>query len=161
MRKAPSVVTEDVTLTGLVGPRSAKSVLSNKLGLSASLPEVLGAVGVSVGILAAAAFGVGAAINFGMDSSAKGAIDSVKSAQVLYQSKNATFGTVEQLTAGDTPPLTDKPESLKITVSATNYCGVIKSTSMMGTSYWITAKSGKVLDKAPTAAEAGVTCPTV
>jgi len=146
--------------SGLGDQSSAAAVLTNKRGLSASLPEVLGAIGISLAVLATVGLGIGAAVNFGNDSSAKGALESVKSAQLLYQAEKGTFGTLEQLTAGDTPALTGAG-SVKVSATATNYCAVVKSTSMSAPTFWITAKSGKLLTTAPTAAQLGdVTCPT-
>ena len=146
-------------------PASARKVLGDKRGLSASLPEVLGAVAVSIAILAAAGFGIGAAINFGQDSSAKGVLDSISAAQTLHQSKTGGFGTLAELTTagtGGTPALTETPDNASIAVSTDkrNFCAVIESGSMAHTKYWVTGKNGKIYEgTAPTAAVAGVTCP--
>lgn len=138
---------------------SAASVLRSKRGLSASLPEVLGAVGVGIAILAGVGFGIGAAVNYGNDSSAQGSLEAVKSAQLLYQGQTGTFGTLEQLTKGDPPALTSAG-AVKVAATATNYCATVKSTSMAGTQFWITAKSSKVLKVKPDAALLGdVVCP--
>jgi hypothetical protein len=162
LSKALSTEIDPLAISDLAGPQSAQSVLANKRGLSASLPEVLGAVGISIAVLAGAAFGIGYGVNYSQDAKAKSVLDSVKSAQVSYQGKNDTFGTLAQLTTGDTPPLTDTPDHFAIAASATNYCAVIKSGSMSGPTFWITAKSGKILETAPAAGAAGdVTCPAV
>lgn len=139
-----------------------RAAVSNKRGLSASLSEVLGAVGISVAVLALAGFGVGAAITFGQDSSAKSELESVKSAQVLYQSQHGSFGTLEDLTkASDTAgaALTSTPDKFAIAVSpdGTNYCAVSTSGSMFAPSFWLTAKSGKISDTKLT--DGGIDCP--
>jgi len=143
-------------------PRTPATVLKDKRGLSASLPEVLGAVGISILVLGLAGFGIGAGINFANDSGAKSTLESVNSAQILHQTKNNTFGTLEALTTGDSPALSSKPDNVAIAVSSDgrNYCAVVESGSMSHTKFWITSKDGKVVEAAPDAAKAGVTCPT-
>lgn len=163
MKNAVSDVTPDLSPidAGLGETRSIKSVLKNKLGLSASLPEVLGALAIGIIVIGGGGFGIAAGVNYSNNSQAQSALESVKSAQTLQQSKAGSFGTLEALTTGDTPPLTTAPDNLKIAATATNYCAVIKSKSMTGDTYWITAKSGKVLKAAPAAAMLGdATCPT-
>ncbi|WP_311245424.1 MULTISPECIES: hypothetical protein [unclassified Microbacterium] len=140
-----------------------RAAVSNKRGLSASLSEVLGAVGISVAVLALATVGVGAAITFGQNSSAQTELESIKSAQVLYQSTHGSFGTLEQLTtATDTSAaaLTTLPDKVAIVLSddLTNYCAVSTSASMFAPSYWMTAKSGKVIPDTPPS-DGGVLCP--
>lgn len=159
MSKATSDVTEDLTITGLGGTQSAKAVLTNKLGLSASLPEVLGAIAIGIAVLVGAGFGIGAGVNYSQDSKAQSALESVKSAEVLYQSKNQSFGALTDLTTGDTPALTSTPKNLAITATATNYCAVIKSGSMSGTVYYLTAKSGEISTTLPTNT-GDATCPS-
>lgn len=160
MRKATSVPT-DISPVDFSGSLSPKGILLNKDGISASLTEVLGAVGISIGIMAAAAFGIGAGINFSQDGKAKSSLNAISAAETLYKSNNDTYGDIDALTSGDAPALTQKTDKMKITVSDTNYCAVVKSTSMTGGSFWVTAKSDAILKEAPTAAEAGVTCPTI
>lgn len=148
----------------LAAPRKALTVLKEKRGLSASLPEVLGAVGIGILLLGLVGFGIGAGINFAQDSGAKGALESVKSAQLLHQSKTNAFGSLEELTTADgtgAAALSVKPDNVTITVSADkrNYCALVVSGSMGHTPFWVTAKTGKIVDKEPTAAEAGVACP--
>jgi hypothetical protein len=159
MFKAALNLPRNSELTGLGGRQSIKSVLTNKRGISASLPEVIGAVTISVILIGGSAFGLAAGYNASQDADAKSTLNAVKSAQVLNQSKTEGYGTFEELTTGEDPALTANPDKLKIEASTTNYCAVVKSGSMFGATYWMTAKSGKVLEKAPTAAEAGVTCP--
>jgi len=163
MTQAHQDVIEDVlpVPAGSGGIFSARSVLTNKRGMSFSLPEVLVAVGLSIGGAALVTVGIASAINFSKDSGAKTALDSVKSAQILYQQKTGSFGSLEQLTTGETPALTDSPANFKLAQTETNYCGIVRSTSMSAPTYWITAKSGKILETAPTAAQAGVACPTL
>lgn len=151
----------------LLGPSFAESrtpsaVLKDKRGLSASLPEVLGAVGIGILVLGLAGFGIGAGINFSQDSGAKSTLESVKSAQILHQTQSNTFGTLAELTGGESPALSTKPDNVNITVSADgrNYCAIVESGSMAHTKYWITSKDGKVVEAAPDAAAAGVACPT-
>ncbi|MFJ2662649.1 hypothetical protein [Arthrobacter koreensis] len=142
-------------------PQSAHALLTDKRGLSTSIAESLGSIGLGVLLLVGLTVGIGAAWNYGQDSTAKSTLDSVKSAQVLQKAKTGSYGTVENLTDGADPALTSVSDDLKITASETDYCAVVKSRSMTGPTYWMTAKTGKVLDAAPSAAEAGVTCPTI
>lgn len=141
------------------GPRSLRSVLTDKRGLSTSVPEALGAIGLGIFVIGVGAVGLGAAWNFGQDSGAQTALEGVKGAQVLYQSKNSAFGDVAALTTGQDPALKNAPTSLAIAATDKNYCAAVKSSGMFSPSYWITAKSGKVLNTKPDAATAGVTCP--
>lgn len=161
MSKASSDVIQNV-IPAAGGMHSLKATLKEKQGaVSASITEVLTGIGISVGVLALVGAGVAYAMNWSQDSKAQGALDSVRSAQVAYQAQNEKFGTLEQLTTGDSPALTAAPDNVKITSTDTNYCAVAKSKSMIPQTYWVTAKSGKVLKSAPTAAEAGVACPTL
>lgn len=152
----------------LAGPRKLITVLKDRSGLSASLPEVLGAIGIGILLLGLVGFGVGAGISFAQDSGAKSTLESIKSAQILHQTKTNSYGTLDALTtataAGATPALTAKPDNavVKVSPDGRNYCAFVESTSMMHTQYWLTSASGKVLDKAPLAADlpTGLTCPT-
>lgn len=146
-------------LSGIGEPLSARAVLTDKKGLSTSLSESLGALALGVLVLTGLAVGVGAAYNYGQDSSAKQTLDAVKSAQVLNQARTGAFGDVLALTAGQDPALTKTTPSLAIVKTDKDYCAAVKSGSMYSPSYWLTAKSGKVLETKPTATEAGVTCP--
>jgi hypothetical protein len=150
LSKAITTDAGSLTISDLGGSQSAKSVLSNKRGLSGSLLEVLGAVGIGIVLLAGAGVGIAYGINTSQDGAAKSVLDSVKAAQVSFQTANGKFGEVDDLTTGDTPPLTSKPDHFAINATDTNYCAVIRSGSMGHPTYWITAKSGKVLTTAPT-----------
>lgn len=161
MSKATSDVTGGLVLQDFDEQGSAKPTLSNKRGLSASIPEILGAIAIGVVVLATTGFGIAAGYNYSQDSSAQSLLDSVKSAQTLYQSKNQTFGQLTDLTSGTPAALDGSPTNVAIAATATDYCAVSKSGSMGGTEYWITAKSGKVVTTAPTLAQSGVACPTL
>jgi len=155
-------ITTDTTVgpkLGL-GRKSIKSVLTDKHGLSASLPEVLGAVGISIFILAAAGFGIGAGVNFSQDATAKGTLDSVKAAQVLQHSKTGAYGDVDALKAGDSPALTQTSDSLKIAASDNNYCAAVKSGSITGTVFYLNAKTGEITEDKDAADAGGIDCPT-
>lgn len=139
-----------------------REALTSKRGISFSLTESLGSVGLWLLGAAVVGVGVGAAITFGQDSGAKGALDSVKSAQILQQSKTGKFGSKTDLTKSDATnkaALTSDPSKIDIWVSADgqNYCAVSTSASVFAPSYWLTAKDGKVSETKPT--EAGTTCP--
>lgn len=138
-------------------PRSARSILADKRGLSTSIPESLGALGLGIVVLTLAGVGIGAAFNYGQDSGAQSTLDAVKSAQVLYQAKNSTYGDVAALTTGQDPALNKTSPHLAIAESTTDYCAAIKSDSMFPASYWITARNGQISTTKPTSA--GVTCP--
>lgn len=153
--------TETPEFSDLGGPQSVKAVLSNKRGLSTSIVESLGALAIGVVVLGGIGFAVGAGYNYAQDSTAQASLETVKAAQVLYQSKNQTFGTLAELTAAPDPALTDTPDRMAIAATATNYCAYVKSSSMFEKEYWLTAKSGKLLEVAPTEVEAGVACPTI
>lgn len=140
-------------------PRSARSTLADKRGLSTSIAESLGSLGLGIVVLATAGIGIGAAYNYGQDSSAKSTLDAVKSAQVLYQAKNSSFADVAALTGGTDPALPKGAASLNIVKTVTDYCAAIKSDSMFPASYWMTARSGQVLTAKPAVTAAGVTCP--
>ncbi|MFF2053700.1 hypothetical protein ACFVU2_19005 [Leifsonia sp. NPDC058194] len=161
MSKATSDVTDGLILQAFDEQGSAKATLSDKRGLSASIPEILGAIAIGVVVLATTGFGIAAGYNYSQDSSAKSLLESVKSAQTLYQSKNQTFGALTDLTSGTPAALDGNPTNVAITADTTDYCAVSKSGSMGGTEYWITAKSGTIVTLQPTAAQAGVTCPTL
>lgn len=160
-----SDLSDDFTRQGRRTTPSITAILKEKRGLSASLPEVLGAVAISIGVLALVGFGIGAGVNYANDSGAKGSLESVKSAQILHQSKTGGFGTIAELTdstAGATPALTSKPDNVAVSVSTDkrNYCALVESKSMSHTKFWLTSSSGKVLDAAPTGLPTGLTCPT-
>ena len=151
----------------LAAPRKLITVLKDRRGLSASLPEVLGAVGIGILLLGLVGFGIGAGINFAQDSGAKAALESVKSAQLLHQSKTNTFGNLDALTKGDPPALAGTTDNMVIDVApdGRNYCALVESRSMLKTKYWIYAKSSKAVEATPTgqppaAATVGMTCPT-
>ena len=146
-------------LAQLSGARSTRAVLSNKRGISTSITESLGGITIGILVMAAAGVGVAAAYNIGQDSTAKSALDAISPAQTIVQNRTGSFGDLAALTTGVDPAMTGTPAFLAINATATNYCAVIKSKSMFPKTYWITAKSGKVLDAAPT--ETGNTCPAV
>lgn len=161
--KTPSFLETSFSETTKGKRFSPLAVLKEKRGLSASLPEVLGAVGISILLLGLVGFGIGAGITFSQDSGAKDTLNAVNSAQILHQTKTQTFGKLADLTGGDNPALKPAPTNVAVAVSTDgrNYCAVVESTSMLRTKYWITGKDGIVVDKAPTATETGgVTCPT-
>ncbi|ROR76114.1 hypothetical protein SAMN06295974_3738 [Plantibacter flavus] len=162
MAKATADMIEISDVNALGATRTAKSVLGDKKGLSTSIPEALGAIVLGMILLGGAAFGVGAAINYGQDSGAESDLESVKAAQTLYQAKNATYGTKAQLTSGSDPAMANSDKgSWDVAVTANNFCAISKSKGVSGTTYWITAKTGKAVTTMPTAAEAGVACPTI
>lgn len=146
----------------LGGSLTPTAVLKDKRGISASLSEVLGAVAISIGVIALAAFGIGAGINYSQDSNAKATLDSIKSAQILHQSKTNGFGDLAALTTGDAPALTSIPTNatIKLSTDKRNYCALVESGSMAHTLFWITSKDGKIVEEAPTGLAGGLTCPT-
>lgn len=146
-------------LNGFGEPISTGSVLADKRGLSTSLSESLGSLALGILVIAGLAVGIGAAYNYGQDSSAKSNLDAVKSAQILHQGKTGTFGDISALSTGEDPALTKTAPSLAVTVGDRNFCAAIESGSMFKTNYWLTSKTGEVLTTKPTPAEAGVTCP--
>lgn len=143
-------------------PRTPTAILKEKRGLSASLPEVLGAVGISILVLGLAGFGIGAGINFSQDSGAKSTLESVKSAQILQQTKTNEFGDLAALTSGEAPALSSKPDNVAIKTwdEGRNYCAFIESTSMSRTKYWITSKGGKVVEENPDTTNCPAAVPT-
>lgn len=159
MTKTPQEATIRPDLSASGGPRSAGSVLADNRGLSTSITESLGALGLGIAVLAVGAVGVGAAWNYGQDSGAQSTLDGVKSAQVLYQGKNATYGDVPALTTGQDPALPKSNPHLAIVKSNTDYCAAIKSDSMFPSSYWVTARTGGVSSTKPALAQSGVACP--
>lgn len=161
MSKAPSVITDEFTPQAL-GEKSILQTLRSKAGLSANLPEVLGALAIGI-LVIGGGVGIAAGINYSRDSQAQSTLKSIATAETLIQSKTEKFGSLDDLTAGDSPALAEKPDATvtKIAQTDSNYCAVIKSKSMAGPTYWITAKNNAVLKSAPTAAEAGIACPTL
>lgn len=159
----------DLNPVELGAPKTARSVLKDKLGLSASLPEVLGAVAVSIGVLAAAGFGIGAAINYGQDSTAKGILESVKSAQVLHQSKdaNALFAPdldtlLDAAATGGTAALTGEPsQKHKLTAidGGRDYCMTIESGGLSHALFYIKGSEGTVKGYNAASLPAGCTAP--
>jgi hypothetical protein len=141
------------------GARSVRSTLADKRGLSTSIAESLGSLGLGIVVMAVAAVGIGAAFNYGQDSSAQSTLDGVKSAQVLYKAKNNTFGDAPGLTTGQDPALNKTSPHLNIVNSTTDYCAAMKSDSMFPNTYWMTARTGQVTTTKPTLAQSGVTCP--
>lgn len=61
-------------------PRSARAILADNRGLSTSVAESLGALGLGIVVLGTLAVGIGAAFNYGQDSGAQSTLDGVKSA---------------------------------------------------------------------------------
>lgn len=160
MNKDNSVVTDDFTpgAGGVLMP--IRGTLSSKKGLSLSIPEILVALAASVTAIAIGG-GIAMAMNISKDSNAKNALNDIKTAQSIIQNKTGSFADLDTLTNGSPAALPQVADGLKLAASGTQYCAVIKSTSMEGPTYWITAKSGKILEAAPTAAASGITCPTV
>ena len=150
--------------TELGGRPSVLQVIRGKKGLSTSISESLGALVIGVLVLAGIGVGIGAAYNYTQDGAAKSTLDAVKSAETLHQSRSGSFGDASALTTGEDPALSQTPTNLAINVGAggINYCAMVKSQSMFTKNYWITSKSGKILETVPTGAEltAGMTCPT-
>jgi hypothetical protein len=160
--KTLPVVTDEFTPGALSERPSTLQTLRSKAGLSANLPEVLGALAIGI-LVIGGGVGIAAGINYSRDAQAKSTLKSIATAETLVQSKTDSFGSLDDLTSGDTPALAEKPDATttKIAQTDTNYCAVIKSKSMTGPTYWITAKDGAVLTTAPTDAEAGIACPTL
>ncbi|MCI4659536.1 hypothetical protein, partial [Cryobacterium zhongshanensis] len=102
--------------------------------------------------------------NYSQDSNAKSSLEAVKSAQVLYQAKNASFGDVTALTGGTDPALSASAPNVVIASNATSYCAIVKSGSMFGGFSWITSQSSKITSggtaPALTGVTGAVTCPT-
>lgn len=163
MFKNTSDVT-DMDLAQLPGIQSTRKLLTEKHGLSTSISESLGALVIGVLVLAGIGVGIGAAYNYSQDSNAKSSLEAVKSAEVLYQAKNAAFGDVAALTGGNDPALSSSAPNVTITATTINYCAVVKSGSMFTKNYWVSSVSGKILDVFPSTVAlgqpVGVTCPT-
>jgi hypothetical protein len=159
-----SDVTGTPELSELGGSQSVKSVLRSKRGLSTSLPETLGALAIGVIVLGGIGFGIGAGYNYTQDSNAQATLDVIKSGQALVQSKTGSFAADKAaLTTGDPAAVTTDAGNWKVNGTATNYCAISKSGSMSGTTYWMTAKSGKILTTLPTGPTllGDATCPTL
>jgi len=107
-------------------------LLSDKSGLSASIGEVIGAITISMVVLALSGFGIASGINYSQDSNAEAALQSVRSAQILHQTKTDEYGTMDELLAGDTPSLRNAPDGVHLYVDedGRNYCAFIESGSM-------------------------------
>ncbi|MEO3931413.1 hypothetical protein WMO79_01180 [Micrococcaceae bacterium Sec7.4] len=159
MTKAHQEATIRPDLSEFGEPRSARSILADKRGLSTSIPESLGALGLGIVVLGTLAVGIGAAFNYGQDSGAQSTLDAVKSAQVLFQARNASYGDVPGLTTGQDPALPKSNPHLAIAKNATDYCAAMKSDSMFPNSYWVTARTGTVTNTKPALAQSGVACP--
>lgn len=131
----------------LVEPGPVRDVLQSRRGLSASLPEVLGAVGISILVLGLAGFGIGAGINFAQDSGARASLESVSAAEVLHQTKTGDFGSLDELTTGDSPALTSKPDNIRLflTDDRRDYCAAVESGSMSRKQFVIGAR-GEVVE---------------
>lgn len=141
------------------GTLSTRTVLADKRGVSTSIIESLGSIGLGIVLMVGIAFAVGAGLNYGHDSSAKSTLDAVKSAEVLYKAKTGSYGDKEMLTTGQDAALTKSSDDLVINANDKNYCAATESGSMFSPSYWVTAKSGELLEEMPTEAEAGIACP--
>lgn len=155
----PEATTQPEPKESAGDPLSAREVLADKRGVSTSISESLGSIGLGVAVMTLLAVSIGAAWNYGMDSSAKSTLDSVKSAQVLYKAKTGSYGDVSKLTTGQDAALSKSSDELKIAADDKNYCAAIESTSMFSPSYWVTAKSGELLSEKPTTEAAGIACP--
>lgn len=161
MFKPSATKTDHPELSEFNEHQSMQAVLANKRGLSTSIAESLGALALGILVVTALALGLGAAYNYGQDSTAKASLDAVKSAQTLHQAKSGSFGDKDALTTGDDPALTKTSKSLAIVVGDRNYCAAVESGSMFKTKYWVTGKTGEIKQgpTKPTEAEAGVACP--
>ena len=156
--KATSDVTDVITPAEIGEFQGASAVLRSKNGFAASLMEVVGAILLGVILLGGTGVAIGAAINSGRDGQAKSSLDAVKSAQIVQQSKTQAYGTYEALTTGADPAMTKTAENIKVNATATNYCAGVKSTSLTGPTYWITARNATPVETMPT--DAGLACPT-
>lgn len=151
-------------LSELGEPLSARAVLADKRGLSTSLAESLGSLGLGVLVMAGIAVGIGAAYNYGQDSSAKSTLDSVKAAEVLHKAKTGSYANAELLTTGADPALTKSSADLVINANEKDYCAVVTSRSLGGPSFWLTGRDGKVYETIDAANAAGtlpgkIACP--
>ena len=149
-RQAPDESTE---------PLSARSVLADKRGISTSITESLGAIAMGIAAMVGITVAIGFAINYAQDSSAKSTLDAVKSAEILHKSKTGSYGDQNMLTTGQEPALSKSSEDLMIVADEKNYCAAIESSSMFSPSYWVTSKSGELLEEKPTTEAAGIACP--
>lgn len=151
------------TAFGQVERRSLRSVLKDTKGISVSMPDLLPAVGISATIVALLVGSVGAGFVFGQNATAQGALSSVQTAQAQVKAETGSYGALSALTsgtAGSVATVSNPPATLAVTSSKNAFCAVVKSDSMIaGATYWVSAKTGKITDKMPTAAEAGIACP--
>lgn len=108
-----------------------RDLLRRKEGLSASIGEVIGAITISMIVLALSGFGITAGINYSHDSNAEAALQSVRSAQILHQTKTDEYGTMSELRAGEVPSLRAAPDGVRLFVDddGRNYCAMIESGS--------------------------------
>lgn len=111
---------------------TCRDLLRRKEGLSASIGEVIGAITISIIVLALSGFGISAGINYSHDSNAEAALQSVRSAQILHQTKTDAYGTMDELQAGEAPSLRSAPDGVRLFVDTDgrDYCALVESGSM-------------------------------
>jgi hypothetical protein len=148
-------VTTKPTAAALRGIQTVRRVLIDKQALSTGISESLGALVIGVLVLGGVGVAIGASYNYAQDSSARSTLQSVKSAQVLYQAKEDTFGTITQLIEGDDPALSAAPDNVVIDVTETGYCVMATSQSMFSTDYWLTSRTGEIVTSSAEAEATG------
>lgn len=144
--------------------QSTEQVLSSKRGVAANLTETLTAVGIGLLVLVLGGFAAGAGLTFAQNAGAQSVLDAVQTAQTQVRSETGNYGSKEALTTGEIPPLTKTSPRLAITAAENNFCAVIKSDSMLGNVYYITARTGVVSEEKPAGKDIeGLTagCPAV
>lgn len=133
------------------------SVLRNKDGIEVSIPNIIVAIIISLVVIASVVAGVVFLIPFAQNSSAKGDLQTVQSAEQIYYAQAAppVYGGTAQLV--EKKALVASPtKKVAINVSADgqSYCAGIVSAAKGY--YWVSSGNTEVQDTVPDAAA----CPT-
>lgn len=145
-----------------------KNVLTGKDGIEVSIPNIIVAIVVSLVVIASVVAGVVFIVPWAQDSSAKGDIQTVQSAQQIYFARVAptSYGTAAQLVTSKAILASDKNVAIK--ANNNDYC--IGTVSATKTYYWLTSGTTTIVSGTSASTLAvgggiptinGLACPTV
>lgn len=129
-----------------------------KDGIEVSIPNIIVAITISLIVILAVVAGVVFLIPFAQDSTAKGEVQTIQSAQQIYYAQAAPprYGTIPELVQKKAV-IASPSKKVAVTIAADGQTFCVGVRSDTGKHYWGFSGSSEPTDTAP----AGVACPTV